>query len=295
MKVLSGVLLLDKPTGPTSHDVVDEIRKVAGIRRVGHVGTLDPFASGLLVLLLGPATRLAEYLVGLDKAYEATVRLGVETDTGDPEGEVVRRDEVGWAGLTTQDIRAALEGLTGRILQTPPVYSAKKVAGEAAHRRVRRGEAVRLDPVEVTVHEIVVLEEALPQLRLRVRCSSGTYVRALATDLGRTLGVGGHLSALNRLLVGPFSVDGAVSPAKLRSREALEERLISPADGLAAYPAVHLTLEEAHRARQGQFLQVRWVDLPEGSPVRMLSEGNLLGIGFRSKDRLRPRKVLSDG
>lgn len=290
----SGVLLLDKPPGPTSHDLVRHIRKVARVRRVGHAGTLDPFASGLLLLLLGSSTRLAEYFVGMDKAYEAIVRLGVETTSGDPEGEVLAQDET-WEDLTAADVERGLEGLRGRILQTPPVYSAKKVDGEAAHRRVRRGEEVVLEPVEVEVHALTVQEERLPFLRLAVRCSSGTYVRALARDLGRALGVGAHLSALRRTSIGAFSVAAAARPEALGSPEDIRDRLLSSAEALSDYPAVELSREEALRAGQGQFLSVRWEGLPEDTPVRMLSEGVLLGVAHRQGNQLRPRKVLSNG
>lgn len=290
----SGLLLLDKPPGPTSHDMVRHIRKVAGIRRVGHAGTLDPFASGLLLLLLGSATRLAEYLIGMEKGYEAIVRLGVETTSGDPEGEVVTEDG-SWEDLGPGDVEAGLHDLRGRILQVPPVYSAKKVGGEAAHRRTRRGEEVVLEPVEVEVYELTVLEEHLPFLRLSVRCSSGTYVRALARDLGRHLGVGAYLSALRRVSVGPFSVASSLPPNGLQSSDDVRARLLPGAEALSVYPAVELTSEEAARVTRGQFLPVRWESLPEGTPVRMLRGGVLLGVAHRQSDLLKPRKVLSNG
>ena len=176
-------------------------RRALDTRRVGHTGTLDPFASGLLLLCLGPATRLAEYLLGLDKEYLATARLGVTTDTLDREGDAVETAS-GWETLSSDEVRAALDELTGSISQTPPAFSAKKVKGEAAHRLARRGEAPELEPVTVTIHELELLDLDLPRVRFRVRCSSGTYVRAIARDVGEALGVGAHLTELRRTGIG---------------------------------------------------------------------------------------------
>ncbi len=292
MSALSGVLLVDKPPGPTSHDLVARVRKVTGIRRVGHAGTLDPFASGLMLLLLGSATRLSEYLIGMDKTYEATVRLGVETTSGDIEGDIVE-EHARWDELTPDQIASALAGLTGRVLQQPPVYSAKKVNGEPAHRRTRRGENVVLQPTEVMVHELTVREQRLPFLHLFVRCSSGTYVRMLAQDLGRALGVGGHLSALRRLTVGSFSVAQAAPVEVIRTPDAVRERLLPGSEALSAYPAVELSHQEADRIRHGQALQVRWEPLPEAAPIRLLLGGDLLAVGVREEGWLKPRKVFA--
>jgi len=161
----SGILLVDKPAGPTSHDVVDRIRRASGIRRVGHAGTLDPFASGVLLLLLGSATRLSEYFLNMDKSYAATVRLGAETESHDPDGKVTAEDP-GWERVAEGEIQRALDCFRGRVLQLPPAYSAKKVRGEAAHRRVRRGEAVELDPVPVEIQDLELLGLELPDLHL---------------------------------------------------------------------------------------------------------------------------------
>jgi tRNA pseudouridine55 synthase len=289
-----GILLVDKPAGPTSHDVVDQVRRVIGIRRVGHAGTLDPFASGLLLLLLGTATRISEYLLGMDKGYDATLRLGVETDSLDPEGEVVR-EVSGWDHVTIEEIEMALAGLRGRILQVPPTYSAKKIRGEAAHRRVRRGEEVTLDPVEVTVQELALAAAEPPFVRLKVLCSSGTYVRALARDLGRALGVGAHLTALRRTSIGPFLLSEAASLASLEKPESLLEAVIPSAVALSHLPAVDVEPEQAARIRQGQSLPVVGAAPPEAVPVRVLLEGGLVAIAFREGDRLRPRKVMAHG
>lgn len=290
----TGILEVDKPSGPTSHDVVDAVRRAAGTRRVGHAGTLDPFASGLLLILLGPATRLAEYFLGMDKEYEATVLLGVETSSHDPEGEIVSESRA-WAGLGENDLERALDGLRGRILQTPPALSAKKVKGEAAHRRVRRGEKVELDPVWVEILDLRILQMDLPRVRLALRCSSGTYVRALARDLGRSLGTGGSLTDLRRTRIGSHSVDDAVPLADLSSWSRVAQRIVPPGRALRDLPSFQVDPGEASRVRQGQFLPVSGGDLPERTPVRVMLGDELVAVATREDDTLRPRKVLSHG
>ncbi|MFH1765311.1 MAG: tRNA pseudouridine(55) synthase TruB [Gemmatimonadota bacterium] len=286
-----GILLVDKAEGPTSHDVVDTVRKAARIRRVGHAGTLDPFASGLLLLLLGPATRLSEYFIGMDKEYDATVHLGIETRSHDRDGEVVS-EVSGWRDVGADELEEALAGLRGRVSQKPPAYSAKKVRGEAAHRRVRRGESVELDPVEVEVYELKLLEMVLPEVRLGVRCSSGTYIRALARDLGRSLKVGGHLSKLRRTGIGPFSSASASSLDTLNDLEAIQASLIPPALALAHLPSIEVEMDDAARVCQGRFLSIARAEFPEETPVRVLLNGELLAIAAMEGDQLRPRKVL---
>ena len=289
-----GILAVDKPTGPTSHDVVDEVRRATGTRRVGHAGTLDPFASGLLLVLLGSATRLAEYFLGMTKEYEATVLLGVETSSHDPEGEIVS-ESGDWTGLGEKDLERALGGLRGRILQVPPVLSAKKVKGEAAHRRVRRGESVELDPVWVEILDLRILQMDLPRVRLAIRCSSGTYIRAIARDLGRSLGTGGYLTDLRRTRIGSRSVVDAVPFADLGSWIRVAQRVIPPGRALKDLPSFQVDTEEANRVRQGQFLSVSGGDLPERTPVRVMLGDELVAVATREDDALRPRKVLSHG
>lgn len=293
------VLPVDKPRGPTSHDIVARARRILDTRKIGHTGTLDPFASGLLLLCVGSATRLSEYLVGMDKRYEATVRLGIVTDTLDPEGEVVASSE-GWRELEADEIRAALASLTGTGLQRPPAFSAKKVRGESAHRRARRGEDVVLEPVEITVHEMALLSAgppSTPDVRIRVRCSSGTYVRALARDIGEALGVGGYLTELRRLSVGPFAVTRAVS---LEQMEDGELPWISPAEAIAHLPSVEVDPGGAAALANGRFLPVGdgpgAVPAPDGDavdgPVAVLLEGDLMAVGEFRGGTLRPRKVF---
>ena len=291
MKPAEGILLVDKAPGPTSHDLVARLRKITGLRRVGHAGTLDPFASGLLLTLLGPATRLSEYFLGMDKEYLAELRLGIETISHDPDGEVVS-ETPGWDRLDPAGIEAALEGFRGTILQRPPRYSAKKVRGEAAYRRTRRGEAVELKPREVRIHELELLEVELPVVKLRVLCSSGTYVRALARDLGRALELGAHLIALRRTSIGSFSVESALPLDDQVSPEAVQEKLISPASALAHLPSMEVDQERARRLRQGRFLDLAASDLPQDVPVRVLLAGELVAVAARRGEELRPRKVF---
>src|SRR5690606_5028509 len=175
---LEGVLPVDKPAGPTSHDVVAQARRALGERRIGHTGTLDPFASGLLLLCVGRATRIAEYLTDMPKAYRATMRLGAATDTDDATGSVVAESDA-WRTLDDATIRAAFAAEAGRRPQRPPAYSAKKIAGERAHRLARRGEIVELPDVDIEVHAIEVIAIALPEITFHVRCSSGTYIRSI--------------------------------------------------------------------------------------------------------------------
>lgn len=207
---MPGLVVVDKPSGMTSHDVVSRGRRLLGTRKVGHAGTLDPMATGVLVLGVGRATRLLGHLTLTDKAYDATIRLGASTTTDDAEGEVTATADT--SGLDPADVERALERFVGDIEQVPTSVSAVKVEGKRAYQRVREGEEVRLDARPVTVHELT-LHEQRPgerfELDVSLRCSSGTYVRAIARDLGAALRVGGHLTALRRTAVGPFGLDRA--------------------------------------------------------------------------------------
>ncbi|GHD07453.1 tRNA pseudouridine(55) synthase TruB [Zhihengliuella salsuginis] len=209
----SGLVVVDKPKGWTSHDVVGRMRRLAGTRKVGHAGTLDPMATGVLVVGVNKATRLLTYIVGVDKTYEATIRLGQSTVTDDAEGELVQQRIA--AAVTEESVAAAVGKLTGDIMQVPSAVSAIKVAGERSYARVRKGENVELEARPVTVgrfdvHEVRRLQGGkIIDVDATVECSSGTYIRALARDLGEDLGVGGHLTALRRTRVGPYALDVA--------------------------------------------------------------------------------------
>lgn len=273
----SGLLLVDKPGGPTSHGIVSQTRKALGLKKVGHAGTLDPMATGLLVLGVGQGTKLLTYCVGLDKAYEATVRLGMTTSTDDAEGDtgaVASPDTLD--GLSEEAIRDALQGFVGNIEQVPSTVSAIRVDGKRAYERHRAGEEVVLTPRPVTISSIDVVsvrrEHPWWDVDIRVECSSGTYIRAIARDLGATLGVGGHLTALRRTRVGPFNVHDACRPEDIS-----EMRLQSLVEASQALmPQVPLTAAQAQDMSHGKKVFLTVESGLEGVQVACISPDNQL-------------------
>ncbi len=254
--VVSGVLVIDKPIGLTSHDVVQIIRRGTGIRRAGHTGTLDPRASGVLVVLIGPAVRLSEYVSASDKRYQATIKLGSSTDTYDSEGEVTGSAPVD--GITEEQFLEILQSFEGDIQQVPPAYSAVKVKGKKAYEMARKGEEVDLEPRDIKVYSLDLLEWAPPEVVVDVYCSSGTYVRSLANDLGKELGVGAHLIGLRRTRSGRFTLRDAVPLRRLK--EAFQagdwyKYLIPAADALGDWPAVELNPDEVDLVRHGHRIE----------------------------------------
>ncbi|HEX8433339.1 MAG TPA: tRNA pseudouridine(55) synthase TruB [Longimicrobium sp.] len=288
---MNGILPVDKPVGPTSHDAVAAVRRALRIRQVGHTGTLDPFASGLLLVCVGPATRLAEYLSGLPKSYAATLRLGETTATDDRMGETIATND-GWRDVTPAMIEAALALQVGTIQQLPPVFSAKKVDGERSYAVARRGGEVERTPVTVTIHSIRVTRVELPDVDFEVECGSGTYIRAIARDLGEALGTGAHLRELRRTRVGIHSVDSAVPLAELGDEEQVRAALLTPLAALADMPRV--LVDEAGMVALGHGRAVPApADAPDGVPLVLASaEGRLLAIGQRDGEQVRPRKVF---
>ena len=266
-----GLVVVDKAPGMTSHDVVARVRRLAGTRKVGHAGTLDPMATGVLVLGVDRATRLLGHLMLTEKAYDATIRLGVATTTDDADGEVVSTSPVD--GVTEDDVRRALARFVGDIEQVPTAVSAIKVDGRRAYARVRAGEDVELPARPVTIHELVVHEVALPDVRISVRCSSGTYIRAIARDLGAKLGVGGHLTALRRTAVGSFDLKVA------RALEDLAEdfAVLPIADAArASFVPVDLDEEQAADVRFGRALDL---SLPGDGPHALFApDGAFLAL-----------------
>ena len=286
---LVGVLPVDKPRGPTSHDVVARARRALGERRIGHTGTLDPFATGLMLLCVGTATRLAEFLTGMDKEYVATAVLGIATDSGDADGAVVATSEE-WRALAEERVAEALTGFQGVLSQIPPSLSAKKVDGIPAHRRVRQGEEVTLEPKEVTVHAMEVLAYHPPELTFRVQCSSGTYIRALARDLGEALGVGAHLTALRRTHVGGFDVADALILPELEDRSAVSRALLSPARAMSHVPRLDVTPDAAVALGHGKRVEAE--GMGEEDTVAAVRGGELVAVGAVRQGWFRPRKVF---
>jgi tRNA pseudouridine55 synthase len=289
----SGFLVVDKPAGWTSHDVVDAARRWLGTRRVGHLGTLDPLATGVLPLAIREATKLAPFLAAGSKRYRAVIRLGVETDTLDADGEV-RRTHPGPlpdAGA----VAAALRGFEGEGFQVPPMYSAVKQGGVPLHRLARRGEEVERAPRPVRITSLELLRCAPPELEVDVMCSPGTYVRVLAADLGAALGCGAHLAALRRLASGPFRIEQArpVSELEACSAEALSAALVTPVEALGL-PVVALGPDAARRVAHGGDIDAAPDLAPTGARVAAVApDGALLAVLELRADRaLRPLRVV---
>ncbi len=237
MNALSGVLLIDKPIGLTSFDVVARVRRRFKIKRVGHTGTLDPFASGLLVVCLGQATRLVPYLTDQRKTYRATLRLGSATDTLDCTGQELFRDpEDRLNAVSEEQISDSLSAFRGTIQQRPPIFSAIHIDGERAYEKARRGEEVDLPLREVCIHRLDLLQFQFPDVVLEIDCSKGTYIRSLGADIAESLHLHGHLTALRRLQSGPFDVKSAITLDALQHQPDVEAHLLSPADALSHWP-----------------------------------------------------------
>lgn len=285
----SGILLVDKPQGVTSHDVVARARRLLGTRKVGHAGTLDPMATGLLLLGVDSSTRLLTYLVGLDKEYTATIRLGIATDTDDAEGAVTSTADA--AGTADAEIAAGIAELTGPIRQTPSTFSAIKVDGRRAYDRARAGEEVALAARPVTIHAFELLgtrrDGAVIDLEVRVACSSGTYIRALARDLGASLGVGGHLTALRRTRIGPFAVADAVVLPDPREHPDAAAPPLREAAAVAAelFPVVRFDAAQTRDLVHGKRVEV---DAPDAELVAALTpEGRLAALVELRRGRAR--------
>ena len=308
MTAMDGLLVIDKPAGITSHDVVAATRRILKERRIGHTGTLDPFATGVLLILVGKATRLAQFLSGADKEYDAIIRLGFATDTGDRMGTPVP-GPTGKLKWSDEEIEAALASLRGYIDQVPPMYSAKKIGGKKLYELARRGEEVEREPIRVCIHEFEAIRpdgqlvkdnlDGTFDLQVHVSCSAGTYVRTLAEDFGKRLSVGAHLAELRRTRVGDFTVTKAVTLDQLKTgfgEEALGTIMLRPNAALSRLPFVHLNAEDVRRARHGMEVKVAEYDWPDGEKVKMCDvNDHLIAIGdYDAKARhLHPSVVLA--
>ncbi len=283
-----GVFNIDKPAGLTSHDVVDKVRWLVEMRRVGHSGTLDPLATGVLLICVGRATRLVEYLVGQRKRYKATVRLGQETDTFDAEGQIISERSI---TANLDEIDNALDGFRGEIAQLAPSYSAIKVDGEPLYKRARRGEHPERPERQVTVYELEILEWISPLLKIDLTCSSGTYVRSIAHDLGQVLGCGGHLSELRRISIGDFSREDSVSLNTL-NRENWPDHMMPMEVAVRHLPRVDVPVEQAIKLYHGQPVPspTEWKD---GDLLRVYDDqSRFVGIATFDMGHFRAKKIF---
>lgn len=314
---MNGALIMDKPAGMTSHDVVARVRKIIRQKRVGHTGTLDPFATGVLVVLVGQATRLSQFLSGAEKEYEAVIRLGYATDTGDATGLPVQSNFTTEAQRRTEihreEIETAMASLRGEIEQTPPMYSAKKIGGQKLYELARRGEEVERKAVRVTVSEFELIndgeepvnenEDGTRELRVRVVCSAGTYIRTLAEEFGRRVGVGAHLAELRRARAGQFKIASAATLerlAELAQSGSIEQILLSPDAAVSHLPLVQLSSDEVTRTLHGIDMPIdasigsAW---PNDQHVRMRTgDGRLIAVGIYHQARkvIHPKVVIGN-
>ena len=290
---IDGLLVIDKPSGVTSHDVVQRVRRWAGQRRVGHLGTLDPLATGVLPVALGEATKLSQLLTLGMKGYRGVIRLGIETTTYDPEGEVVASSDGPWPDVET--VEKGLDRFRGEIEQVPPPYSAVKRDGEAAYRRARRGEDVVLEPRPVTFYELTMLRYDPPDLEVEVLCSAGTYLRSLAHDLGGELGTFGHLACLVRTGSGPFTLEQAVS---LEALDELDQSRLIPMAAATGLPSFEVDARTARRVGRG--VQMGRHDVkgaPADGTLQLVQRGKLVALleASRGLPQLRTIRVFLEG
>ena len=287
---MNGVLVVDKPKGITSFDVVREVRRALGVKKVGHTGTLDPMATGVLPICIGDGTKIAQFITEATKAYDATVKLGSTTDTLDAEGKVLETRPV--PPLTRELLETALAKFRGPIQQVPPMYSAIKIDGKRLYELARAGETVEREARTVTVFELTLRDFSADEFQLSVTCSKGFFVRTLAADLGAVLGCGAHLSALRRTQSGPFSLAQAIPLADVVAQgKTVASRLVGLSDSLKDVPAHHLTEAEAARARHGGVVEV--APTLTGTLRVFEPSGALLAIADAVKGRLVYRRVLT--
>ena len=306
---MDGILIIDKPVGITSHDVVARCRRILRTKRIGHTGTLDPFATGVMVILVGKATRLAQFLDRDAKEYEALVRLGFETDTGDrtgtPKDPAVSDFKF---QISKEEIEAVLPEFRGEIFQTPPMYSAKKIDGKKLYELARKGVEIEREPVKITNYELRMTDDELFEstnesgrptrdFGLRVLCSAGTYIRVLAEDIGRKLNVGAHLAELRRTKAGKFGIEKAVTLEYLEeivAENKLENFLISMNEAVSHLAEVKLSAEEVAKIKNGMKLKFVQDELPDGAFLRLTEGENLAAIGFynAAEKLVQPKLVL---
>ncbi|HOL20775.1 MAG TPA: tRNA pseudouridine(55) synthase TruB [Candidatus Hydrogenedens sp.] len=286
---MDGILLVDKPSGITSHDVVDYIRKKTGIKKVGHTGTLDPNATGLLILSIGKATRLTEYFVSLDKTYEGKLRLGIVSDTHDIDGNIIQENPV--PKITKKEIDKIKTEFLGEIEQIPPMFSAIKIGGQRLYKVARKGITIERKPRKVNVYEFSILKVKLPDVWIRISCSRGTYVRTLCHDLGEKIGCGAVLIELRRLKVGKYSVDNAIPMENIVSKETLSEYLIPIEKALDLPVAVISKQGECEFSKGNKILNDNIIKVENGTIDWLQvfnNTGKFLGIGIKKHTAIGP-------
>lgn len=295
---MDGILLIDKPSGITSHDVVDYIRKKTGIRRIGHTGTLDPNATGLLILCLGKATKLSEYFIALDKTYEGKMRLGITSDSHDIDGNIIKENEV--KNVPKREIKKYISDFIGEIEQIPPMVSAIKIGGKRLYKMAREGVTIEREPRKVKIYEFELLKIELPDIWFRISCSRGTYVRTLCHDFGEKIGYGAILTELKRTKVGNYSIDNAISLESLSTKEEIQKYLI-PIEKALDLPSVILSttgenlFKHGNRVKKDEILEIK-----EGTnDLVQVFNNNGVFLGIASLVRtaigpsLTPRKVFN--
>jgi len=301
---VNGILIIDKPAGITSHDVVSRVRRILKTKRVGHTGTLDPFATGVMVILVGQATRLAQFLDKDVKEYEADVRFGFETDTGDRTGSP-KSNVQSPNSISIEKIESVLERFQGAIEQVPPMYSAKKIDGKKLYELARKGETVERKAVKVNIDKLELMSEppalaggvtnGLETVTFRIACSAGTYIRTLAEDIGRKIGVGAHLTELRRTAAGKFSIVQAITLEDLGEIEDPASRLIPMEDAVAHLAKIELNEDRVTKTKNGLSTRVFDVSFSEGEAVQMLDESKtLIAIGYYDAEEnvVQPKVVL---
>jgi tRNA pseudouridine55 synthase len=297
---MDGVLIIDKPAGITSHDVVSRVRRKLGTKRVGHTGTLDPFATGVMVILVGRATRLAQFLDKDEKEYEAIVQFGFETDTGDLTGTILTEPGEVAAGFSVskENWEPILDQFRGDIKQVPPMYSAKKIDGKKLYERARKGEIIERDPITVSISTLELIAPLAPaseRIRIRVVCSAGTYIRTLAEDIGRAIGVGAHLMELRRTRAGRFGLSDAIALEAFEQMQTSNDRLLPVRTAVEHLKVFKLDAERAGKTRNGLSTGTDQIEFAPGEPVRMMGpEGDLVAVGFfdPEENSIRPKVVL---
>lgn len=282
---MDGIIVINKPSGYTSHDIVSKIRKKLNIKKVGHTGTLDPLATGVLPILLGGGTKLSQYLINHDKEYIATIKLGVKTDTGDIEGQVIAEKQV--PEISVEGLGQVLKSFLGPQKQVPPMYSAIKVNGKKLYEYARQGEKIEIEPRSIEIYSIGLLELKQEQIKIKVACSKGTYIRTLCEDIAEKLNTVGTMSALKRTKVGEFDLEKAITVEELENEQIVQNSLITPEQLFINKPEIKLVSEELVKFLNGMTLKKE----NENGLYRVYVEGKFIGIGDISNNRLKREYV----